>query len=126
MASEPTKPAAATTAVASATDAKAEKKQKHKMTKEEKIAHRSQEVDALMASVTEKAKALTGTDKKMAELAIAHADLEIKTAKDEEMKNHAGSHLAKAERFLKNAEKHLGKHHKETAKVEEKKDETKK
>ena len=80
-----------------------------KMTKEERLAHSTKEVEGLMASVTEKAKSLTGADKKMADLYIAHAQLEIDAAKDADMKSHTSSHINKARRFLKQGAKFTAK-----------------
>lgn len=80
-----------------------------RMTKEERLAHSLKEVDELMASLTEKLKSMTGGDKKMAELYMAHAKLEMDATKDEEMKSHAMSHAKKAKRFLKNASKFTAK-----------------
>ena len=91
-----------------------------RMTKEERLAHSTKEVEDLMASLAEKAKSMTGADKAMSELYMAHAKLELDAAKDVEMKSHALSHINKAKRFLKNALKFTAKgatHDKKTTDV---------
>lgn len=80
-----------------------------RMTKEEKLAHHTKEVEDLMTTVAEKANSMTGADKAMSELYMAHAKLELDAAKSAEMKSHALSHINKAKRFLKNALKFTAK-----------------
>lgn len=77
--------------------------------KEERIQHNTQEVDALMASATDKAKSLTGVAKKLADLSLAHAKLEIDAAKDPELNSHAMLHLNYAKREIKKADKNISK-----------------
>lgn len=114
--------AASTAAPTDKTEDKAlrHKGNRQKITKEEKIAHRSQEVEAIMTTITENVKNLTGTDKIMAELSLAHAKLEFDAFKNPEIKTHAMSHLNKSHRYLKNADKYVNR----GSKVEQKKEET--
>ncbi|WP_032112768.1 hypothetical protein [Candidatus Paracaedibacter symbiosus] len=132
-ASEPTKPAEApkvtTEAAQTVADTKVEPKTKthSRMTKEERLAHNNKEADNLMTSLTEKVKTMTGADKKMVELNMAHAKLEMDAAKDDDMKTHTMAHLNKAKRFLKIADKFASKAEKPAeTKGEEKKADDKK
>lgn len=84
----------------------APKGKKHfRMSKPERLAHHKQTAGALMADLTEQAKTLTGAYKKIVDLNLAHAKLELDAAQDEELKGREMTHLNKAKRFLKNAKK---------------------
>ena len=113
MASEPAKPAPAANPVVEAKMEKKEEDKNHavtsKSTKEEKLAHRVKEVEDLAAKLTEELKTLTGAEKANAELALAHAKLELDASKNENLKLHASSHIFRAKNFLK---KVSSKHHK--------------
>ena len=78
-----------------------------RMSREERIKHNTQEVEALMASASDKAKSLTGVAKKLADLSLAHAKLEIDAAKDPELSSHAMPHLNYAKREIKKADKNI-------------------
>lgn len=101
IASEPAKPAEAPQATVEAKKEEAKTHLHHKMTKEERLAQKLKEAEDLMASLTEKVKTLSDAEKAPAELALAHAKLELDAAKNEHLKAHAMSHINKAKRFLK-------------------------
>jgi len=101
MASEPAKPAEAPHAATEAKKDEVKAPTHHKMTKEERLAHKLKEAEDLMTSLTEKAKTLADVEKASAELALAHAKLELEAAKNEHLKAQAMSHINKAKRFLK-------------------------
>lgn len=92
---------------------------KKKMTREERLAHNTKEADDLVTSLTEKVKSLTGNAKKMVDLNLAHAKLEMDAAKDDDLKTHAIPHINKAKRFLKNADKIASKSQKSTTEKKE-------
>lgn len=108
-AEQPTVAAPTAPAMIEATKDESTSHSSKRMTKDERLAHSTKEVEDLMASLTEKAKSMTGADKAMSELYMAHAKLEIDAAKNAEMKSHALSHVNKAKRFLKNALKFTAK-----------------
>ena len=90
-----------------------------RMSKEERLQHNTKEAEDLTTSVTDKAKSLTGAEKKSADLFLAHAKLEMDAAKDDDLKSHATAHINKAKRYLKNADRVISKSHKpETGKKE--------
>ena len=72
-------------------------------TKEERMTYLTQVNEEAVTTLTERLKSLTGGVKKMVELQIAHAKLEMDAAKDEDMKNHGLRHIKKAHRYLKHA-----------------------
>lgn len=120
IATEPAKPAEAPHAL---TETKKEEHKKeehkkeehkghthhHKMTKEEKVAHKLKEAEDLMAKLTEEVKTLTDAEKAAAEVNLKHAQIELDATKNEHLKSHASSHILKAKNFLK---KVPNKHHK--------------
>jgi len=70
----------------------------------------------------EKGKSLTGSDKKMFDLFVAHAKIEMTAAKDVDMKEHSLSHARHCKRYVANAHKYLKSPSvKEDVKSEEKK-----
>ncbi len=93
--------------------------------KAEKKAERAHKVlekcESSLKDSEEKGKALTGSDKKMFDLFVAHAKLEMDAAKDPEMKDHALSHARHCKRFMANAQKYLKSDSKDPVKSEEKK-----
>ncbi len=90
-----------------------------RMSKEERLQHNTKEAEDLVTSVSDKAKSLTGAEKKSVDLFLAHANLEMDAAKDDDLKTHAMAHINKAKRYLKNADRVISKSHKsETVKKE--------
>ncbi len=104
---------------------KAEDSKSRDEKKAEKKAERAHKVlekcETSLKDSEEKGKALTGSDKKMFDLFVAHAKLEMAAAQDPEMKDHALSHARHCKRFMANAHKYLKSDSKEPAKTEEKK-----
>ncbi len=104
---------------------KAEESKSRDEKKAEKKAERAHKVlekcDASLKDSEEKGKVLTGSDKKMFDLFVAHAKLEMDAAKDPDMKEHALSHARHCKRFMTNAHKYLKSDAKEHTKAEEKK-----
>lgn len=68
----------------------------------------------------EKGKALTGVDKKMFDLSVAHAKLEMTAAEDVDMKDHSLKHARHCKRYMADAHKYLKHTDKEPAKEEKK------
>ncbi len=83
-----------------------------KMSKEERLQHNTKEAEDLMTSITDKAKSLTGAEKKSADLSLAHAKLEMDAAKDDHLKPYAMAHINRGKRYLKNADRVISKSHK--------------
>lgn len=104
---------------------KAEESKSREEKKSEKKAERAHKLlekcEASLKDSEGKGKDLTGSDKKMFDLFVAHAKLEMDAAKDPEMKDHALSHARHCKRFMANAHKYLKSDSKETVKTEEKK-----
>ncbi|MBX3457680.1 MAG: hypothetical protein KF820_04905 [Candidatus Paracaedibacteraceae bacterium] len=115
----------AKTETAKKNEPKAEESKSRDEKKAEKKAERAHKVlekcEASLKESEEKGKALTGSDKKMFDLFVAHAKLEMEAAKDVDMKDHALSHARHCKRFMANAHKYLKSESKEQAKSEEKK-----
>lgn len=108
--------------------AKETEKSEKSMSRDEKKAERKAErahkvleiCEASLKEADDKGKALTGLDKKMFDLFVAHAKLEMTAAQDADMKDHSLNHARHCKRYMANAHKYLKHADKEPTKEEKK------